>query len=164
MGYLNKINQPSDIKKLSRNELKSLAKELRSFIIDSVSNRHHPIAFAIRQFVVCGVFSLITAVIMDERLLITAPIEWFYIFINGFLAIALGYTFQIYGQKITPPSQAALIFSTEAVFAAGTGYLFLNEVLGPQALVGCVLMFGGSLMAQFYPPLNHKPHGPKELP
>ena len=37
MDYLNKINQPSDIKKLSRNELKSLAKELRSFIIDSVS-------------------------------------------------------------------------------------------------------------------------------
>ena len=37
MDYLNKINQPSDIKELSRNELKSLAKELRSFIIDSVS-------------------------------------------------------------------------------------------------------------------------------
>ena len=37
MNYLEKINTPSDIKKLSRNELKLLAKELRSFIIDSVS-------------------------------------------------------------------------------------------------------------------------------
>ena len=37
MKYLNKINRPSDIKKLSRNDLKLLAKELRSFIIDSVS-------------------------------------------------------------------------------------------------------------------------------
>ena len=37
MNYLDKINKPSDIKKLSRNELKLLAKELRSFIIDSVS-------------------------------------------------------------------------------------------------------------------------------
>ena len=37
MNYLNKINTPSDIKKLSRSELKLLANELRSFIIDSVS-------------------------------------------------------------------------------------------------------------------------------
>ena len=37
MDYLEKINTPSDIKKLSRSELKLLAKELRSFIIDSVS-------------------------------------------------------------------------------------------------------------------------------
>jgi len=37
MNYLDKINKPSDIKKLSKDELKLLAKELRSFIIDSVS-------------------------------------------------------------------------------------------------------------------------------
>ena len=37
MNYLDKVNKPSDIKKLSRDELKLLAKELRSFIIDSVS-------------------------------------------------------------------------------------------------------------------------------
>ena len=37
MNYLDKINKPSDIKKLSRDELQLLAKELRSFIIDSVS-------------------------------------------------------------------------------------------------------------------------------
>lgn len=123
-------------------------------IIDFVSKRHHPIAFAVRQFFVCGVLSLITAIILDERLIITGGIEWFYIFINGFLAIAIGYTFQIVGQKVTPPSQAALIFSTEAIFAAMTGYFFMNEILSPAALVGCALMLGGSLMAQFYPPLD----------
>ena len=37
MNYLDNINNPSDIKKLSRDELKLLAKELRAFIIDSVS-------------------------------------------------------------------------------------------------------------------------------
>ncbi|MDC0183200.1 1-deoxy-D-xylulose-5-phosphate synthase [Nitrosomonadales bacterium] len=37
MNYLDKIKKPSDLKKLSRDELKSLAKELRTFIIDSVS-------------------------------------------------------------------------------------------------------------------------------
>ena len=37
MDYLEKINTPADIKNLSRRELKLLAKELRSFVIDSVS-------------------------------------------------------------------------------------------------------------------------------
>lgn len=133
-------------------------------IIDKVSNRHHPIAFAIRQFIVCGILSLITALILDERLLITAPIEWFYILISGSLAIAIGYTVQIIGQKVTPPSQAALIFSTEAIFSAVAGYLVLNEILGSKALIGAALMLGGSLMAQFYPPINHKVHEPKSLP
>lgn len=133
-------------------------------IIDHISNKHHPIAFAVRQFIVCGTLSLITAIIIGERLIITSPIEWFYIIISGFLAIALGYTFQIIGQKVTPPSQTALIFSTEAVFAALCGYLFLNEILGPKALIGCALMLGGSLMAQFYPPKDHEIHHPKSLP
>ncbi|MBL4603840.1 MAG: DMT family transporter [Emcibacteraceae bacterium] len=133
-------------------------------VIDFISHRHNPIAFAIRQFFVCGILSLIVAVALDERLIITGGIEWFYIIFSGAFAIAIGYTLQIYGQKVTPPSQTALIFSTEAVFAAGAGYLFLNEMLGPQALIGCVLMLGGSLMAQFYPPLNHRSTEQKSLP
>ena len=37
MAVIDDINYPSDIKKLSRDELKILAKEIREFIIDSVS-------------------------------------------------------------------------------------------------------------------------------
>ncbi len=133
-------------------------------IIDHISHRHHPIAFAIRQFFVCGILSVLSAIIMDERLLITSGVEWFYIFMSGAIAIAIGYTIQIYGQKVTPPSQTALIFSTEAVFAAVAGYFFLNETLGTKAFIGCALMLGGSLMAQFYPPLNHRSTEPKSLP
>lgn len=133
-------------------------------VIDLFSQRHHPIAFAIRQFVVCGLLSLIAAIIMDERLLIVSALEWGYIATSGVVAIAIGYTIQIYGQKVTPPSQAALIFNTEAVFAAGAGYLFLSEMLGPKALIGCVLMIIGSLMALYYPPLNHRTTEPKSLP
>lgn len=133
-------------------------------VIDQISHRHNPIAFAIRQFIICGTLSFAVAVITDERLLITSFIEWFYIVMSGAIAIAIGYTIQIYGQKVTPPSQAALIFSTEAVFAAVAGFFFLGEILGSQALIGCVLMLGGSLMAQFYPPLNHRSTEPKSLP
>ena len=133
-------------------------------VIDQISHRHHPIAFAVRQFIVCGILSLIAAIITGERLMITTPLEWSYIVLSGVIAIAIGYTAQIYGQKVTPPSQAALILNTEAVFAAAAGIYFLGEILGPQALIGCGLMLGGTIMAQFYPPLNHRTTEPKSLP
>ncbi len=133
-------------------------------IIDLVSKKHHPIAFAIRQFFVCGVLSFMAAILLGENILIKNGFAWFYILFSGIFSIGLGYTLQIIGQKVTPPSQAALIFSTEAVFAAVAAYLFLNEILGSKALIGCALMLGGSLMAQFFPPLNHKIHDPKSLP
>lgn len=133
-------------------------------VIDQISHRHNPIAFAIRQFFVCGVLSLIAAIVTGEQIRMMTGTEWFYIIFSGAIAIAVGYTIQIYGQKVTPPSQTALIFSTEAIFAAGAGYLFLNETLGPQAFIGCILMMAGSLMAQFYPPLNHRSTEPKSLP
>lgn len=133
-------------------------------VIDMVSNRHHPIAFAIRQFFICAVLSFIAALVTGESFLVPSVEAWFFIGASGIIAIALGYTLQIYGQKVTPPSQAALIFSTEAVFSALAGIYFLGEVLGSTALIGCVLMLGGSLMAQFYPPLNHRATEQKSLP
>ncbi|HRW29575.1 MAG TPA: DMT family transporter, partial [Emcibacteraceae bacterium] len=133
-------------------------------VIDHISHRHHPVAFAIRQFIVCGTLSMIMAILMGENMVITSGVEWFYILFSGAVAIAVGYTLQIYGQKVTPPSQTALIFSTESLFAALAGYLLLNETLGQKALIGCALMLGGSLMAQFYPPLNHRNTEPKALP
>lgn len=137
---------------------------LHLIVIDHISHRHHPIAFAIRQFFVCAALSFIAAIVTGERLLILTLTEWSYIVASGVIAIAMGYTFQIYGQKVTPPSQAALIFNTEAVFAAAAGFYFLNEVLGSQALIGCVLMLVGTFIAQFYPPLNHRSTEPKSLP
>lgn len=133
-------------------------------VIDMVAHRHHPVAFAIRQFFICGILSLIAAIVTGENLQVTSGDAWLYICISGLVAVAICYTFQIYAQKVTPPSQAALILSTEAVFSACAGIYFLGEVLGSQAVIGCVLMMGGSLMAQFYPPLNHRATEHKSLP
>ncbi len=133
-------------------------------IIDRISHRHHPIAFAIRQFFVCAVLSFIAGIIVGERIMIITLHEWSFIIASGVVAIAMGYTAQIYGQKVTPPTQAALIFNTEAVFAAAAGFYFLGEILGPEALLGCALMLIGTVMAQFYPPLNHKSTEPKAVP
>ncbi|MGD9125186.1 MAG: EamA family transporter, partial [Desulfarculaceae bacterium] len=57
-------------------------------------------------------------------------------------------TLQVVAQRHAPPFHAAIILSLEAVFAALAGWLVLDEVLSNRALVGCVLMFSGMLLAQ----------------
>ena len=60
----------------------------------------------------------------------------------------MGYTFQALGQKEAPPSDAAVILSAEAVFAALFGWLLLDERLTLVQLAGCGLILAGMLLAQ----------------
>ena len=64
------------------------------------------------------------------------------------LSIGIGYTLQIWGQKHTPPTDAALILGLEAVFAVIAGWLVLGQSLLPIQLMGCVIIFIAVLIAQ----------------
>jgi drug/metabolite transporter (DMT)-like permease len=52
------------------------------------------------------------------------------------------------GQRHAPPTDAAIILSSESVFAALAGWLLLGERLGPLQIFGCGLMLAGMLLAQ----------------
>jgi drug/metabolite transporter (DMT)-like permease len=64
------------------------------------------------------------------------------------LSTGVAFTLQIIAQKNVPESQAALIMSAEAVFAAFGGWLLLNEVLSLRGYLGCGLMLAGIILAQ----------------
>jgi drug/metabolite transporter (DMT)-like permease len=49
----------------------------------------------------------------------------------------------------TPPSEAAVIVSTETVFAALAAYLFLGERLSSVGWAGACLIFLSILLVQF---------------
>ena len=51
-------------------------------------------------------------------------------------------------EKYTTPVVASLIMSLESVFAAITGWLFLNEVLSLNETIGCVLIFTAIIISQ----------------
>ena len=65
------------------------------------------------------------------------------------VSAGIGYTLQLIGQKGAPATDVALVLSLEGVFAALFGWLFLDELLTGRQLLGCGLMFGGMLLAQF---------------
>jgi drug/metabolite transporter (DMT)-like permease len=58
------------------------------------------------------------------------------------------FVIQIWAQRYTPPTHAALIFSLEPVFAALLSYLLIGERLGLRGLLGAVLVLAGVLASE----------------
>lgn len=68
--------------------------------------------------------------------------------ITSFLATAFAFFVQTYFQKHTSATHTALIFSTEPVFAAITGYLFADERMGISGIIGSLFILFGMILAE----------------
>ena len=122
-------------------------------VIDHMTDRHDQIKFAALQFMVCSLLSYGAALYVGDKAFLFTFDEWKWVIISGVLAVGFGYTLQVIGQTTSPPTQAAVIMSLEAVFAAIFGYFYFDEILSNRALLGCILMFTGCLLTQLFPPL-----------
>ncbi len=123
-------------------------------VIGHMASNHDQIKFAALQFFACALYSYLAALYLEDKALLLTFEEWKWVILSGILAVSIGYTLQVVGQTVSPPAQAAIIMSLESVFAAITGYFYYDEILGPRALIGCILMFTGCLLTQRYPPLS----------
>lgn len=69
----------------------------------------------------------------------------------GTIAGGLGFTLQAVGQRYTSESAAAVLISTESLFAALFGAVFLGERLLGIGYVGCALIFCAILLVELMP-------------
>lgn len=97
---------------------------------------------------VAGLLNLALAVLFEESLVSGLVSSWWAVVYTGLFSIGLGFALQAYGQQHAPPADAVIILSTEAVFAALTGFLVLDEKLVPVQILGCALILGAILLAQ----------------
>ncbi len=67
---------------------------------------------------------------------------------TGVVSAAFAFTLQILGQRYVPATNAALIMSSEAVFAMLGGVIVLNEILTLSGPLGCGLILVGIVLAQ----------------
>lgn len=119
-------------------------------IIGRLSNRFSTAELSFVQCLVCAILSLVVAFIFETFVLsdilsVTIPLIY-----GGVLSVGVAYSLQIYGQKNSPASHAAIILCLESVFAAIGGWIILNEILSERALLGCALMLVGMLISQLF--------------
>jgi drug/metabolite transporter (DMT)-like permease len=98
-----------------------------------------------------GVVSIASAIItlFTEDVSISALADcWLPLCYTGFLSMGAAYSLQIIGQKHVEPTTAALIMSSESVFAVLFGWLLLKEVMSFSEILGCVLMFAAVILSQ----------------
>ncbi len=128
--------------------ISSLFWAMHLVIVAKVQGRMPALAFALGQFVICGVLNLVTGVFFEHParadMLALIPA----ILYTGIFSIAIGFTLQVVAQKHTPANDAALIMSMESVFAVFFGWLFLRESLLPIQIAGCILILAAVILVQ----------------
>lgn len=116
--------------------------------IGRISPKTDPIQLAFFQFILCSIFSLITALVYEVSTvqnIIDAAIPILY---AGIVSVGIAYTLQVVAQREAHPSHAAIIMSLESVFAVIGGWIVLNESIALRGLIGCALMLVGMIISQ----------------
>jgi drug/metabolite transporter (DMT)-like permease len=117
-------------------------------LLSWLSPRTDAVALAFVQNAVCAVLSGAVMPFVERPSLEAIRAAAVPILYGGLLSVGVAFTLQVLGQRRAPPAHAALLLSTEAVFAALGGWWLLGERLGARGLAGCALMFAGMLCAQ----------------
>jgi drug/metabolite transporter (DMT)-like permease len=110
-----------------------------------------PVALAFVQFSVCTLLGLAAALAFE-------PIEWSAIqaalpeiLYAGAIASGLAFTLQAIGQRYAAPATAAILLSTEVLFAALFGAVLLGETIGSLGYLGGLLIFVAILLIEVLP-------------
>ncbi len=100
------------------------------------------------QFFVGGVLSLAAAFALETNTVDAVISSIPSLLYTGVMSSGIAYTLQAIGQKNADPAAASVILSTESLFGALSGFIFLNEVMTGRELLGCVLMMAAVIIAQ----------------
>ena len=115
---------------------------------------HHSVgALAFLQVAVTAVFSAALVPVFAATHIDPPRLAWtrmfiFALLITSIVSTVIGFYFQVWAQKHTTSSHAAILLTLEPVFAALTSWLVAHERLGPRALFGGALILAGILLAE----------------
>jgi drug/metabolite transporter (DMT)-like permease len=125
---------------------------LQMLLVGSLASRSgRPITLAALQFAVTAVLGLALGFIFEPLSLAGLAGAWRELLFTGIISGGLGFTLQAVGQRYTPASDAAIIMSSEALFAALFGALLLGERLPLLGWIGCACILTAVLSVQLAP-------------
>ena len=117
-------------------------------ILGKFASRYDPIAFSSGQLLVASSLSWAASALWEPTPFPLHPMLVLPVLYTAIVSLGLGYTLQIWGQRHTPPTDAAIILSLEAVFAALAGAMLLQERLNSIQLLGCTIIVAAVLISQ----------------
>ena len=110
-----------------------------------------PLVVAAGQFLVCGLGGLALGFFVEGP---TIPqiigAVWGILYV-GIFSVGMAFTLQVVGQRFTPAADAAIILSSETIFAAIGGMVFLAERLSLVQLSGGALILASILAVELVP-------------
>ncbi|MGW8193236.1 MAG: DMT family transporter [Desulforhopalus sp.] len=118
------------------------------------SRTQAPLVVAGVQFLVSGIVGLILGFIIEAPSLAQIIGAGWGICYIGIFSVGMAFTLQVMGQRYTPAADAAIILSSETVFAALGGLIFLGERLTPLQLSGGILILTSILAVELLPMLG----------
>ena len=110
-----------------------------------------PLVVAAGQFLVCGVGGLVLGFFVESPTFAQiAGAAWGILYV-GIFSVGMAFTLQVVGQRFTSAADAAIILSSETIFAALGGMVFLGERLSLLRLSGGVLILMSILALELVP-------------
>lgn len=100
------------------------------------------------QFAICGIISFIAALVFEEINISAILKSYITILYVGVLSSGVGFTIQIMALKELDPVIASMISSLESVFGAIFGWLILSQRMSEREIIGAVIIFIATLIAQ----------------
>ena len=127
-------------------------------VVDYFVNKVDGVKLSCLQFLFCGLFSAMIALVFErDRFSAATLLSYYKTFLYmGVCSCGIAYTFQIVGQKNTNPTAASLIMSLEASFSLIFGMIFLGERLTTKEWIGIALMIVAIVLTETKE-LFHKP-------
>ncbi len=115
--------------------------------------RHSVGALVFLQIATTAVLSTLLVPVFAATKLDAPRLSWtaillFAILITSLGSTVIGFSLQVWAQKHTSSSHAAILFSLEPVFAAITSWWLAHERLSSRSLAGAALIFVGILLAE----------------
>ncbi|WP_420406991.1 DMT family transporter [Hoeflea sp.] len=116
-----------------------------------VEPSQRPLTLSFVQFALAAVLGLVIGIAREpfviDQIIAALP----EILFAGVMATGLAFTLQVIGQRYTTAPQAAIFLSTESLFAALFGALFLGEQIPAVGYAGGLLIFLAILLAEIGP-------------
>ena len=122
-----------------------------------VTRTNAPALVAATQFFITGIFGMAMGAVTETFSFADIYNAGFEILYAGIMSAGIAFTLQAVAQNYTEASDAAIIMSAEAVFAAIAGAWFLGERLAPAEYAGCGVILAAIIGVQLLPMMRRRP-------